>query len=243
MLSLKNRFITSMYCLAVASIPGLAFSEEAESNLKGGAELGYVATDGNSNTKTVNAKLDITKNWDSWADNFKIDAINSKQDGLRSAEKYVAYNKLNYKITEANYVYWDLDYQIDRFSGFEYQTGTSFGYGHKLLNSDKHKWDVEIGPGYRISKLDSGDKQEEGVIKGATHYDWKISETASFKQLFSYETGKENGITLSETGLTARIVGKLAMKFSYKVKYQEEVPVGFEHLDTETAMTLVYLFE
>lgn len=243
MLNPKHRFLVSMCLLIGAAISSIASSEEAENSLKGGAELGYVATDGNSNTKTINAKLDITKSWNAWSDNVKLDAINSKQDSERSAEKYTAFNKLNYNFNDHDYAFWGMDYQKDRFSGFEYQAGTSFGYGRKLLHTDKHYWDFEAGPGYRVSEVESGDKQEEAVIKLATHYDWTISETAKFSQLLSHEEGKDNGITLSETGLTTRIVGKLAMKFSYKVKYQEEVPVGFEHTDTETAMTLVYLFE
>ena len=245
---LKNKFIllntlvTTMLAFAVLS-SNLAKAEEDTNKWKGGAELGFVSTDGNSNTKTINAKLDIKKSWDSWADNFKLDAMNSKQDGVRSAEKYSAYNKLQYGYNEHDYAFWDADYQKDRFSGFEYQAGTTFGYGRKLLKNDNYDWDVEIGPGYRISELENGDKQEDAVVKVATHYEWKISESAKFNQLLSHEEGEDNSITLSESGLTTKINGKLAMKVSYKVKYQDKVPVGFERTDTETAVTLVYTID
>lgn len=242
---LKNKFV--LPGVVVITVPAffmllsnLAQAEEDANNWKGGAELGFVSTDGNSNTKTVNAKLDIKKSWGGWADNVKIDAMNSKQDGVRSAEKYSTYNKLQYSYNEHDYAFWDIDYQKDRFSGFEYQAGTSFGYGRKLLKNDTYNWDVEIGPGYRVSELENGDKQEDAVIKVATHYEWKISESAKFNQLLSHEEGEDNSITLSESGLTTQINGKLAMKVSYKVKYQDVVPAGFERTDTETAVTLVY---
>ena len=248
MLRLKSKFIFLISCVVgffVSSLllPVSALAEENGNSWKGGAELGFVSTDGNSKTKTVNAKLDIKKSWSDWADNFKLGALNSKQEGIRSAEKYTAFNKLQYSFNEHDYVFWDVDYQKDRFSGFEYQAGSTFGYGRQLIKNDNHDWDVEIGPGYRVSELESGDKQEDAVVKAATHYEWKISETAKFNQLLSHEEGDDNSITLSESGLTTQINGKLAMKVSYKVKYQDKVPLGFERTDTETAVTLVYTID
>lgn len=238
MLSIRLRKTACL--MAGVVISGFGFAAEDDNSWKGGAELGFVSTAGNSKTKTVNAKLDIKKSWNAWADNYKIDALNSKQDGIRSSEKYSTYNKLQYSFTENNYAFWDVDYEKDRFSGFENQTGTSFGYGRKLIHNDIHDWDIEIGPGYRASKLDSGDKQEDAVVKLATHYEWKISDSAKFNQLLSHEEGDDNSISRSESSLTTQIAGQLAMKVSYKVKYVDVVPVGFERTDTETAVTLVY---
>ena len=87
MLRLKSKFIFLISCVVgffVSSLllPVSALAEENGNSWKGGAELGFVSTDGNSNTKTVNAKLDIKKSWSDWADNFKLDALNSKQEVL-----------------------------------------------------------------------------------------------------------------------------------------------------------------
>ncbi len=226
--------------MVAATLSGLGVAAEGENTWKGGAELGFVSTAGNSKTKTVNARLDIKKSWRQWADNYKIDALNSKQDGIRSAEKYTTSNKLQYNINDTDYAFWEVDYEKDRFSGFEYQAGSSFGYGRVLLRNDRHDWDVEVGPGYRISEVESGDKQEDAVLKLATHYEWKISSSAKFNQLLSHEEGEDNSISRSESALTTKINGVLAMKVSYKMKYVDVVPVGFERTDTETAVTLVY---
>lgn len=237
----SGKAVCTIACVTIsAAISGFNFAAEGENSWEGGAELGFVSTAGNSKTKTVNAKLDVKKSWSAWADNYKIDALNSKQDGIRSAEKYSTYNKLQYNFNQNDYTFWDVDYEKDRFSGFENQTGTSIGYGRKLIHNDIHNWDIEIGPGYRASKLENGDKQEEAVVKLTTHYEWKISDSAKFNQLVSHEEGDDNSISRSESSLSTQIAGQLAMKVSYKVKYVDVVPLGFERTDTETAVTLVY---
>jgi putative salt-induced outer membrane protein YdiY len=38
------------------------------------------------------------------------------------------------------------------------------------------------------------------------------------------------------------VLGRLAMKFSYSVKHNSQVPVAASKTDTETSVTLVYSF-
>ena len=49
-------------------------------------------------------------------------------------------------------------------------------------------------------------------------------------------------ITRSTTSLKAQIVGQLAMKASFAVKYTDSVPADTKKTETETALTLVYSF-
>jgi putative salt-induced outer membrane protein YdiY len=46
----------------------------------------------------------------------------------------------------------------------------------------------------------------------------------------------------SITALKSNINKTLALKFSYTVKYLDEVPIGNDHYDRETAATIVYTF-
>ena len=113
-------------------------------------------------------------------------------------------------------------------------------------------WDIEAGPGYRYSKLDDnpgnvsqgkdGDTTDELILRLYTKYNWELSDTSTFEQTLNVESGKEATISKSVTSLKVSIVGALAMKLSYTIKYTDTVPKETKHADTETAVTLLYEF-
>ena len=51
-----------------------------------------------------------------------------------------------------------------------------------------------------------------------------------------------NSIYKSETSLTASLIDSLQVKVSFRVDYDTEVEPEFEHMNTETSVTLVYSF-
>lgn len=215
-------------------------------NWSGDAELGYVSTAGNSETSSLKARSDLRWENGSWRDQIHADAFNASEDDTRSAEKYFLSNKLDYKFNERSYIFGFTSYEHDSFSGFEYQVTAAAGVGYRLLQSDTMTWDVETGPGYRISKVEeNNDKdtdQRETIWRLSTKYSWRLSETATFEQEATVESGVDNTVTRSVTSLKTSIVGRLAMKLSYTLKSSSNVPSGTEHTDTETAVTLVYSF-
>ena len=214
---------------------------------KASAELGLVITDGNTETQNINAKYELEQEWIKWKNKFKLEAYNSSEDESTSAEKYLLSDQLDYLIDDNDYLFGRLSYEDDRFSGFDYQATISFGYGHRFLDNDLHTLDLEIGPGYRVSKISmtattDSDTKEEGIVRAGLDYNLKLSETATFQEEFTVEAGSDVTITKSVTSLKAQISGKLAMKISLTVKNTSEVPDGKEETDTETAVTLVYSF-
>ena len=81
---------------------------------------------------------------------------------------------LNPRYLNNDYVYGYASYDEDHFSGFDFQVATSLGWGHRIINKEDMEWDVEIGPGYRFSKVDSGiavgDVSEEVILRLFTSY-------------------------------------------------------------------------
>ncbi len=224
---------------------------------KADSELGLVLTDGNTETQTINTKFQLEQEWTKWRNKAELIVLNTAEDNETSAEKYFISDKVDYKLKGANYLFGQLSYEDDRFSGFDFQATLSLGYGYRVLENNIHTLDLEFGPGYRVSKVqvtetttvngvvtevEDTEDENETVARAALDYDYKISETAAFEQDFSVEAGSDNTISKSVTALKAQIQGSLAMKFSISVKYTEEVPDDKENTDTETAVTLVYSF-
>ncbi len=213
------------------------------------AELGFVMTAGNSQTSTTSAKFDATHEEATWRNNMHAEALGASTTDkvtdieTTSAERYQLSGKSDYKFSEFNYAFGLVNYDKDRFSGYEYQSTAALGYGRRVLQADTMTLDLEAGPGVRIIKLDNApDSDNEGILRGAAKYLWKLSETSSFTEDLSVDAGEDLTVSKSVTGLTAKVNTSLAMKLTVTVKHNSDVPVTSEKTDTETALTLVYSF-
>lgn len=229
---------------ALAALPSLA-QDPGTSPWSGDLELGYVSTSGNTDTKNIKALADINREVEQWRYNISFDALNSSKDDKRSAERYFLSNKLDYKYSERSYLFGYASYTDDRFSGYDYQAVIAGGWGYRILDQPTMTWDAEVGPGYRISKVskeEEGSDEREAILRAYTKYQWQLSDSATFSQELQMEKGGENTITKSVTALRTTIVGALAMKLAYTIKYTQHVPEGIKHADTETSVTLVYTF-
>lgn len=244
-MKLKTLFIILLITLTA----GIANAEE-EKNFSGAGEAGLLMTSGNSETESVNAKVGLKYEKEHFLGEVNLAALYSSEkteiDGKKhdkvSAEKYNYSAKVGYKFDQANYVFINGDYEDDRFSGYDYKTTYSVGYGRKIIDSDTTKFDIEIGPGYRYDVLEGGETEDEAILRGYAMFNYKFSESVSFQQDLTVVTGSSNTNTKSITALKTQIIGALAMKVSFKVDNNTDVPADKDKTDTETALTLVYDF-
>lgn len=237
------KIMTMMPLATMFAMTQVLAAEEPENSLwKASAELGYVATSGNTETTTMNAKAMASTERESWRHKLEITALNASDDISTTAEKYSLTGQSDYKLTKPNYLFGVINYENDKFSGFEYQITEAIGYGRRVIDVTGLSLDLEIGPGARQSKLDTGETDSETIIRAAAKLDWAISKTSRFTEVLTIEDGEDVTISKSVTGLSSKINGSLSMKITYTYKNTSEVPVGVEETDTETAVTLVYDF-
>lgn len=225
---------------------GLALSSSAfatESTWSGEAELGLVATSGNTETQTISGKAKIENDRKKWHHAVSLETLSTESEDVTTAERFLVTGKTDYKISERSYAFGRLSYEDDRFSGYEYQTTGALGMGYRAITQETLSLDLEAGPGVRQSKIDNAnDSESETTLYLSGLLDWKLSETANFTEELTSEIGEDVTITKSITGLKSQVAGNLAMKITYTIKNTSEVPVGVEDTDTETAVTLVYSF-
>ena len=100
----------------------------------------------------------------------------------------------------------------------------------------------DVGLGLRVTGLDTGEKEDEGIIRLAGKYTWLVSDNSAFQQLLSTEIGTDTTVSRSDSSITATINSRLSMKLALTVKHNSEVPVDRKNTDTETSVTLVYGF-
>ena len=228
---------------AAAALIGHSALANPESTWKAEAELGVLNTTGNTKTRNITAKAKAVNERDRWRHTIKLEALNSSENTATTAERYAASGKSDLKLTEKSYAFGLLTYENDRFSGYDYRSTETLGYGRNVIKRDTLTLDLEAGLGARQSKItSSGDKQNEGLLHVAGNLGWKISDTSTFSEDLSSDMGKQSTVSKSVTALKTQIVGNLASKISFTAKYSTKVPAGSTPMDTETAVTLVYSF-
>jgi len=260
------RLKTIILLLLIIVVAAAANAEETK-NFTGSGELGLLMTSGNSETDSVNAKVGLKYEKEHFLGEISLAAlysseeteIDGKEEDKVSAETYNYSAKVGYKFNEANYIFINGDYEDDQFSGYDYRTTFSAGYGRKVIASDTIKFNIEIGPGYRYDRTngyfdDKGDNddsndvfigektEDEAILRGYTMFNYKFSEAVSFQQDLTIVTGADNTNTKSVSALKSQIIGALSMKASFTIDNNTDVPSDTEKTDTETALTLVYDF-
>ncbi len=218
-------------------------------------EFGYVAVSGNQDTTSLNGRFSLGYELEKWRHEGFISTITSSskfEDAAgvvteNNSEKYTAQAKSLYKFNNRAYGFGVFEYDETKDSGYEYQYSVAFGAGYKFIKTKRHMLDGELGFGIRESETEPtltvpSVTNSESITRIAGKYAWKISDNSSFEQKISSEIGEDNTISKSYTGLSANVLENLALKLSYTLKHQTEVPLNFEKTETITSFTVVYTF-
>ncbi len=214
----------------------------AHATWKGEVEFGLVATRGNSDTESFNLRFLAVYDRPRWRQTLRLDAVRASKEDDTTAERYVFEADTNYKLTEVAYLFGNLRYDKDRFSGFDFQRSTTGGYGRRWRPTDQLLLELQGGAGVRQSRIEGGKRENEDIVRGAFLLNWSLSENAEFQQRLTVEGGEDNTLTESVTSLKTKIVRRLAMKLNLTVKRNSEVPANRKNTDTFTSVNLVYDF-
>lgn len=228
--------------LPIAALILAAGAVRAQDPIEGKVSLGYISTSGNTDSSTLNAAFNLKWTQELWSHEFDLSAIKADNAGLTTAEAYTAGYVARRDIGDRSYLFGALSWERDEFSAYDNQLSETVGYGRHLVMSEAHVLDVEIGAGMRQAELRTGQKEDEGIVRGALDYKWMLSETTSFSQSLVVESGSSNTRTESLSELRANIIGDIALVLSYRLRHNSDVLPGTENTDRFTAISLEYAF-
>lgn len=217
-------------------------ADKKEEGFSGLVGLGYLATSGNSDNKSASGSFELNWHYDPWKHTLSGTAIKSSTSGVTTAEAFGITGQSNYAFSENSYLYGLLAFNSDEFSTVDEQTRAAVGYGHSLINKDKHVLNVEVGAGQRWADLRDGTSEDEVIFRVAGDYLWQISETSKFTQTLSVESGSSNTYTEAVSKVDAKILDTLALALSFTVKNNSDVLPGIDKTDTFTRISLEYTF-
>ena len=162
---------------------------------------------------------------------------------MTSTDSFVFKEKSEFKLSKKSFLFGQLKYEDDKFSGFESQSFFAFGVGSSLINNNQHLLKASTGIGYRNIKSSTTLETNRDTIHIAfISYQNKFSDSVTFNQSISIDSGSENTSTESDTELKTRINGSLATKINFQIKRNSAAPLGTEKIDRVTVFSFVFGF-
>lgn len=215
--------------------------------------LNYTMKRGNTESDALSGKAEAERDALNWRHLAKVEGGNEEKrnkdsESERIAERYFGSYKLDRKIDEANYIFNQLSAQKDLFSGYTYETTYALGYGRRFIDNDRHRLDIEAGPGYRVRELEVRAPELEGksrtekdaIALVALRYKLQITENAQFREDVTSELEGGASVTRAETSLTSAINSRLSLRVSHVLRHNSKPADDVRKSDQEILVGLVW---
>lgn len=260
---MNRKLALSALCLLplVSYTVTAAAAKKEKPEFTASAELGFLYKTGNTKSADIKAGFNLKHEKDKWLSAVAFNILAKKlekedADGNEEFEttdnKWDILTQTNYTIGEEgkNYLYGNLAYEQDKFSGFESQSSFSAGWGRHWFETETSSLFADIGPGVkhdvtRATDTDESRSSSNFIVQAQALYTHKFNDYVEFKQyLVAKQATKsgDNSVYKSETSVTAQLIDALQLKFALRIDYDTEVEPEFENTNTETSMTLIYNF-
>ena len=235
-------------------------AEKIESLLS--AELGGAYTTGNTETWAINGGITGSHRWrrnklslvgginvgqsivDGDADGHLSEA---ERDGgyVETSRKYFGDGRYDRFFSKKDSLYFLAGALADPFAGYDSRVHGQLGYSRILVDNKRFHAVAEIGADVAREDYVDGTEPNTAMIYAAREMvgvTWNLSETAALSDTIeAYENvlNFSDSRVLNSASLTAKITGKLSLKLSHQLAF-DNVPVeGFETLDQTVMGTLV----
>ncbi len=223
----------------------------AHADWTGTGEAGLIIADGNTETETANARLQLGTTVNDWEHTAGLAGLYASTGGDTTAERWELFGESHYNLNERDFAFGAGRYENDEFSGFEYQATLSGGLGRHFIDTDRTKLTATAGIGYKFFEtrdafdplgnlLEAGDKDSEVVFRGTADFEHGFTETTSVVNALIVESGASNTYVENALALKVKMSTKLALALGYAIRHNTDPSSGFEKTDKLTTINLVY---
>jgi putative salt-induced outer membrane protein len=254
-----SRFLKA--CIPVALLPAAAcvLADDAPAPppppLTVKAQAGYVSSHGDTNAQTANVKLGVVYTAGDWKHDLELAGLYGKSNDIVSAERFVAGWQSNYNFSPRMFVFGALDYNDDKFSGFQYQETASTGLGYSIVKLAAATLDAQVGIGYRrlrpevLVTAPDGDvtrtpqDAESGTVATATiKGSYAFNSVTKLTDVLATQSGSDNTMVQNDLNLQVNMSKALAITAGYEIVHNTSPPAGLTKTDTLVTFNLTYAF-
>ncbi len=249
----------NLLVLSLAVFHASLYAEEStdtdtspSSPLKTEVEFGYQAHSGNSNSESLNSRLEgvYTQGRHRHSGEWKFYKLNKNDKEDKKQSTYQVQS--DYKLAPRTYLYANFKGIDSKYSAYFKDYTWSSGLGYQFTYTDDLKLSLELGPGYRhqkpnLDELDDDDlifpdNVDEFIFRGHFKGDWKVLPALSLSADLLIVSGKSNTRFDNEISITNAITEDIALKLSHSRQYLDRVPNDLSNTDTVVSANLLVKF-
>ena len=116
------------------------------------AEAGIVASRGNTETESANAKFDVSRDLVEGKHSAGLTGVYASEEPGATGQRWEAREQSDYRFHPKGFWFGSARYEEDRFSGIAYQATFGTGLGWRFFDTDVTKLSAQVGAGYKVSE-------------------------------------------------------------------------------------------
>ncbi|NMH65278.1 DUF481 domain-containing protein [Shewanella salipaludis] len=241
--------ITSLLCLA---LPAFALVppdyQEPPSDFTAEIEAGFQLNTGNTESSSFNGRTMLVYDTQVAKQEGTFKAYFASDSEKTTSEKYNVQLQSSLKL-DGGYIFGRGELTWDQFGSYTRIYTLSSGYGFDVISSDKTKFSLEVGPGYRYNLPAATDTDPDPaankdlILRTAAKFSQKLQEYTSLNADLTAEAGEDNSTLTLEMNYKNLLFQDWAFKIGVNVKYTDVVPEDSQQTDTITTFNLLYTFQ
>ena len=215
-------------------------------HLTGAVEFGFDYEKNNDLTKTAEGRLildyNVVEQYNINSD-IKFEFEDEEDDETENDWRWQLQG--NYNLDPINSIFVRSDIQRSQSDSYEKEDTYTTGYGHIFFNENNHKFNTEIGPGYKLAEPNDGEdviSYNEFIVRTKLNYERIVTESLQVTLGTVFEFGHKNSVYEAEFKAQNRIYQQLYLIFDINYKYNQNVSEETENDELSTGLNLQYAF-
>lgn len=215
-------------------------------------EFGYQAHSGNSDTKSLNSRIDVEyisgrhRTYGEWKYYLLY------KDGEEDKRQATYAVQSDYKLGPRTYLYNSFRGVDSKYSAYFKDYTLSGGLGFQFFNTDELLLETEVGPGYRYQEPNLDELKDDDIIfptivqevifRGNINGEWRPLENVTVAATMTVVAGDSNTRIDSDLSFANNITEDVALKVSHNREYHDKVPEGLSHSDSVITVSILVSF-
>lgn len=209
----------------------------------GEVTLGISNKTGNTDNFDIELNGRAVRDGERWRQTFRTRIEYATKSNLVTEQSLLVEHQTDYKFSERSYMFGQIKFRNERFSGYDYRLSGVLGYGYSVVKSEKVLWNLEAAPGYRLNRIqDVATTEGELIVQGTSNFTWEWTESTKLTNVTRLSFGSDSSTLENDTALTMRISARLSGRIGYLIEHETNPPAGSQNTSTTSKLSLVYGF-
>ncbi len=234
--------------IAIEHVDGIRLGKEDLTEADywtGEFSAGVTISDGNSRSKTAYGRTELVRESEFLRLTLNGRSNYESESGTETDKNNYGALKLDVFAWGDLYMYGLASFEYDRFEGIDLRTILSGGFGYRLLRTEKHELDVELG----LAFTDENRRRDEDIsytsLRAAAKWKWKITDRIRFRTLFEIYPNLEDFddfLIHSESRLLVRVYENFNLEGAVIWDHDQVPPLGQKRNDADFILAVTYTF-